>query len=40
LPAQTIEVEPTGGFEVEHAQGDEVNVGFHDGIMPASIGVS
>jgi AraC-like DNA-binding protein len=38
LPTQTIEVEPTGGFEVEHAQGDEVNVGFHDGIMPASLG--
>jgi AraC-like DNA-binding protein len=37
-PAQTIEVEPTGQFEVGHAKRDEVDVGFHDRIMAASMG--
>lgn len=37
-PSQTIEVEPAGELEVGHPKGDDVNVGFHDGIMAASIG--
>jgi AraC-like DNA-binding protein len=38
LPSQAIEVKPTGEFEVGQAKRNEMNVGLHDGIMPASIG--
>lgn len=37
-PTQTIEVEPSGKLEVGYAKRDEVDVGFHVGIMSASIG--
>jgi AraC-like DNA-binding protein len=38
LPTQTIEVELSSQFEVGHAERDEVDGRFHDGILPVPVG--